>query len=67
MPPVRMWFAALGGLIVGAVGALLTAVTQVAGTPEPIATTTWYVIVGTGRASAVAAGKAAWPLPPRAP
>jgi hypothetical protein len=61
MPPARVWFAALYGFITAATGALLTAVTQLAGTSTSIAGTTWLVILATGLASAAAAGKAAWP------
>ena len=61
MPSVGWWLTCLYGFITAATGAMLTALTQLSGTTEPIATNTWLVILATGLASAAAAGKAAWP------
>lgn len=64
MPTAKFYFSALYGLITGATGALLTALTQVAGTPDSVAPTTWLVILATGLSSAAVAGKAAWEIRP---
>ena len=64
MPPAKMWFAALYGLITGSTGALLTTLTQLAGTTDSVATTTWLVILATGLSAAAVAGKAAWGVKP---
>ena len=64
MPSVRFYFTCLYGLVTGATGALLTALTQTAGTTDVLATNTWLVIVATGLSSAAVAGKAAWETRP---
>ena len=64
MPPAKMWFAALYGLITGSTGALLTAMTQISGTTDAVAMTTWLVIAATGLSAAAVAGKAAWETTP---
>jgi hypothetical protein len=64
MPPASFYFSCAYGLITGMTGALLTALTQVSGTTDTVAMTTWLVIAATGLASAAAAGKAAWSVKP---
>jgi hypothetical protein len=64
MPTAGFYFTCLYGLITGVTGALLTTLTQLSGTTEPIATNTWLVIVATGLSSAAISGKAAWKTTP---
>lgn len=64
MPPIRFWFEAIAGFIMGAIGAWGTVSVQLSGSSEPIATATWLTLLSAGLGGAVVAGRLAWPATP---